>query len=369
MTMREAIGRCLVLALLIGMCGVDIATAQGSKTVTIPDDVACKGCVLERRHVVRLGRATDSVLLGRLSVVAPSPRGYFVVAPTATLWQAAVYDSSGALVRTLGRRGQGPGEFTRIYRPIIGSGDTVFVHETDGRYHVYAPDLRFIETRRLPARPMKILTLPDGQSVVGADIGSALGYPLHLVSNEGALVRSFGTTNAVYRADRSVDRARQIGPASGDHMIWSGLTTRYEIELWNVRGARPDLVIRRTAPWVEPWREPEGLFNTHRPPTQLVNVRELPAGKLWTRLIVAAKSWAPDPSLGPSATNTVGVRDRFMDSVIEVLDVRTLRVLARQRFDEAFLIFIPYSELVYSLTETDEGFVFADLWRLSLRTP
>ncbi len=361
---------CPVVAVFVFIGTIaSVTAAQATKTVTIPDEIACKECAIVRQHVVRVGRPTDSVLLGRLSVVARSPRGYFVVAPTATRFQAAVYDSSGVLLRTLGRRGQGPGEFTQISRPVIGPADTVFIFELDGRYSVYTPELQFIETRRLPVRPDEILMLPTGEMVIGAVVGSALGYPLHLVGREAGLVRSFGTTNPVYRADRVAEQRRQIGLAgTGADMIWSGRSTRYDIELWGVRAPRPQLVMTRNAPWFGEWSEPEGAFNTHRPPTTVADVRGSSDGRLWVRLSVADRAWAPDPSIG-QAIATVGVGNRFKDSVLEVLDVRAGRVLARQRFDEGYHVFIPSTDLMYTLTETDQGFVVADIWRVSLHTP
>ena len=58
----------------------------------------------------------------------------------------SVFLHDGTFLRTVGRRGQGPGEFTAAWALSIGSGDTLTILD-DGmmRYSVFSPDGRFVD--------------------------------------------------------------------------------------------------------------------------------------------------------------------------------------------------------------------------------
>jgi hypothetical protein len=62
----------------------------------------------------------------------------FYVAPLADSYRVAVFDTNGQLMRTFGRRGQGPGEFVEIRDLQKGPEDSLFVLH-DERISVFAP--------------------------------------------------------------------------------------------------------------------------------------------------------------------------------------------------------------------------------------
>ena len=51
-----------------------------------------------------------------------------------------VYSSEGVYQQTIGRRGDGPGEFRFPTAPLIGPGDTILVSDEIGRFARFAPD-------------------------------------------------------------------------------------------------------------------------------------------------------------------------------------------------------------------------------------
>lgn len=85
--------------------------------------------------------------LGDVDAVAADSRGNIYILD-GTSQEIQVFDAEGGYLRTLGGRGQGPGEFREALGPAIAQGDTLWV--ADGlapRYSIFAPDGTFIGTR------------------------------------------------------------------------------------------------------------------------------------------------------------------------------------------------------------------------------
>ncbi len=56
-----------------------------------------------------------------------------------------IYDSAGEHLRTMGRHGEGPGEFQDPYQIWVGAGDTIWVGDySPWRYNLFAPDGAFV---------------------------------------------------------------------------------------------------------------------------------------------------------------------------------------------------------------------------------
>ena len=85
--------------------------------------------------------------LGDVDAVAADSRGNIYILD-GTSQEIQVFDYDGGYLRTLGGRGQGPGEFREALGPAIAQGDTLWV--ADGlapRYSIFAPDGTFTGTR------------------------------------------------------------------------------------------------------------------------------------------------------------------------------------------------------------------------------
>ena len=85
--------------------------------------------------------------LGNIDAVAADTRGNIFILD-GTTQEIHVFDAGGGFLRTLGGRGQGPGEFREALGPAIAPGDTLWV--ADGlapRYSIFGPDGTFIGTR------------------------------------------------------------------------------------------------------------------------------------------------------------------------------------------------------------------------------
>lgn len=88
----------------------------------------------------RVGGEDDEVVFGYVRDVATDSRG---MTYAADFQHSAVYvfSGSGTLVREIGRKGEGPGEFNQLWGLIIGEADTLYVWDS-GRRHVtvFSPD-------------------------------------------------------------------------------------------------------------------------------------------------------------------------------------------------------------------------------------
>ena len=104
--------------------------------------------------------------LGNIDAVAADSRGNIYILD-GTTQEIQVFDAEGGYLRTLGGRGQGPGEFREALGPAIAPGDTLWVADGQApRYSIFAPDGTLVGTRaRLAAWGLiteRCTIAPDG---------------------------------------------------------------------------------------------------------------------------------------------------------------------------------------------------------------
>src|SRR5690606_20588771 len=126
---------------------------------------------------------------------------YYVLFAYATTIK--VFDAQGRFLRTVGRKGAGPGEFEGATGLYVSDADTLHVLGWGtSRHSVFAPDFSFVRSNPLALQPqLQWQMLPDARVVLNVDIRSPdlIGIPLHLLGVDGALVRSFGSETGAYR--------------------------------------------------------------------------------------------------------------------------------------------------------------------------
>ncbi|HEV3052559.1 MAG TPA: 6-bladed beta-propeller [Longimicrobium sp.] len=110
--------------------------AQDS-AAALPDADERRAAAVPVREVAR---SRDDSLFSDITSIATDSRGRIYVGD----WMAArvvVLDSGAALVRTLGRKGLGPGEFRSVRGLQVLNGDSLLVYDPNaGRLSVFAPD-------------------------------------------------------------------------------------------------------------------------------------------------------------------------------------------------------------------------------------
>lgn len=112
--------------------------------------------------VVRIGAVGDeSSQLFRVSDVTQLANGSIVVANQGTD-EVRVFDGSGGHVRTIGRSGRGPGEFTGVRRVYAIGGDSLLVVDL-ARVSLFAPEGEFVRsTQEVSPPPDAAVRLSNG---------------------------------------------------------------------------------------------------------------------------------------------------------------------------------------------------------------
>lgn len=118
---------------------------------------------VEHHPVARIGQ--PKVELSQLSRIAVSYRGIVAVVQHQD-FNVRLFDSAGTLLTVLGRRGQAPGEFSRMFGATVGwFGDTVWVFERSvGRMSFFGPDGKFLRVESDAALLLPPSDQPDGEA-------------------------------------------------------------------------------------------------------------------------------------------------------------------------------------------------------------
>jgi hypothetical protein len=192
---------------------------------------------------------TDSAYIGsifRENQISFSPKGRIAVGDVMTS-RVLIFDADGTVDTVLGREGEGPGEFTRLYQVAWDSRDRLWAGELRGRFTIYSSSLALdtilsvrdqsvyglqhasdravvsFKTHALEGLALRTYPLDGDQPldslfpyhsnarapyvrsiympiyrVVGDTVIAAtnFSYPLHLLSLDGDSIESFGTAPA-----------------------------------------------------------------------------------------------------------------------------------------------------------------------------
>jgi hypothetical protein len=355
----------VALALALSLSAAVPLSCQNNVRV-VPSSPACPACKVVLEPVVTLGRSGDPALT-RLTKVAMDSRGQFFVGPTFERGEIVMYDAGGRFVRRFGRPGQGPGEFRGpIHMLRVGPGDSIHVFEGP-RHTVLAPALRaFGSVRVLEILPNDLAFLADGRLVAQHMVmgRGGIGQPLHFVGDGGRIAQSFAGTEK-WDPTRIYLGLRAIAPASGNR-VWSAHAGAYRVELWEPGGSNP-LTLVRNASWFQPWehevrRSAEAL---ERP--RIADVAEDRQGRLWVSILVRDPKHRRARETREVPLTEVDANAEF-DTVLEVLDPRSGRLLARTRFEQAIPAFIGDGSVVFTRREDPDGNIVIDVWRARLST-
>lgn len=312
---------------------------------------------IEVRAIATIGTDGAGPALSRLTSLAMDDAGCFYAAPTYEPGVAAVYGRDGRYLRSFGRRGQGPGEYTsRLMRVRIAPQDTV--HVLDGpRHTVLAPGGdTFVRLTTLSFVPRSTSFTRDGRLVVTSPLEGS-GRQVHILSPDGTVERSLvpvpeGDPRALHNG---------VGPLSNikEGNLWIGSPDRYRLDLWSTDG-RLLRSIEREVPWFPP-RAARG--RTPEPGARLLGLLQTDS-LVWTLVRV------PDSRGGGFAPTGRPVEEVDMneheDTIIEALFAVTGEVVGSIRLDAAASGFLGKSPIVYTSREMDSGLIAIDVLRLSL---
>ena len=327
--------------------------AQSRKT--IPDRQDCPTCRIRLASEVVLV-APDSLrgFDAHTFMVAAGNNGY-LIGNRARLDQILSFDSLGNLKRTIGRSGDGPGEFRWLTALAVGLGDTI--HAFGTHHSVFTEKGEFVRSRYVldGSTVNAAFGLPDNTLLLQAMFRTPelVGQPLHVVDTFGRRDESFGSLPGEAFTGEYHERFRAVNPSRRGG-FWSMNRNHYQIAHWN-RSGNLDGVLLRECEWCASWQSLPGPASQYRPVTSFASIVEDDAGRIWTLSLTADEQWAPVPSLRvgrESRRQPVAHDDRLWDSVLEVIDPGAARLVLSQRFDARYSGLLPGNR-VWRLEETD----------------
>jgi hypothetical protein len=131
----------------------------------LPDQTAASAAWTAPKLLVealRIGGVSDSDPFGQLMDLAPHPDGGVVVFDIHA-GQLLRFDAEGNFVDSIGRSGQGPGEYDGVNGVAVSPQELVYVRSMDGRFLVFDEYGEFRRGWRYPSRLMHDRKLTMGQ--------------------------------------------------------------------------------------------------------------------------------------------------------------------------------------------------------------
>jgi hypothetical protein len=303
----------------------------------------CARCVSISRVATLQAVPGDTQLSGTDPRFASDSRGRIYVSDDRIQGRIFVFNDRGVYLRTLGRVGNGVGEFQAIRHLVVDRGDSLHVFDDAlKRQTVLDPSWRVVRIKRYPGSNRGLVLLPDGRVVVSRLIQTRdrAGLPIHVSDDTGGIGRSFGNPVGFWRSDFPHVLARSMC-LSGNADLWAGHFTQYVLERWSIDGTLRESLGRRVA-WFEPWISPDGRIGEAAPQSRLTSIACESPRRLWTKSFVADSQWREGLGVRAGESGdaaTIVDPNKYYDTVIEVIDPVERNVIASSRFDEALYEF------------------------------
>jgi hypothetical protein len=224
-------------------------------------------------------------------------------------------------------------------------GDSILVIDRRGRRaSIYNSGLGFIRSIPLAAAftPFVVASWPD--RVIGNGIRNtpeAFGLPLHVISygREQMTVRkSFGPENRDGLPGQSP--ALLFMPMSGtkDGSVWAADRFRYRLSKWSADGRLLSQLVRRSQWFPNAVDGDQSAIGnpTTPPPTVVRSIHTDSSNLIWVLINVGSANWKSawtGVRAGAAEAGRAAVRDDLLyDSIVEVIDPVSARVIARREF-------------------------------------
>jgi hypothetical protein len=315
-----------------------VASAQSPATKKIDDTHLCRTCVLRIEKVVTLADPVTAMgSSSNLTVIDRDSRGRYWVADYRSRTNVLVFAPDGKLVKRIGREGSGPGEFRNVITLLVGPGDTVHVFDQGNgrRTEIDARTLEVIGAYKSDYY-FSIVMRPNGNFVAGYSQAHR-GRLFHEIDRNGNLVKAFGGDGQVSPIYTQAWLGRTVFPdrQGGFYAI---SRRNYAFEHWEADlrlTARWD----RNASWF-PVSEPRQSRPALHGEPDIFAAWVSADGLLFVGSHVRQDGW--EKALGDKkdemgrAYKGVDDNDRYYDSIIEVIDLKSPQVLATLRDDRYF---------------------------------
>ncbi len=303
--------------------------------------MTCAECVITLDTLVTIGGLDGPGLdiISMFSKCAVDRRGRILVSGDAEI---SVFDSTGRYLRTVGRQGEGPGEYGSIAHIAVGPR---YIHVFDSqqeRRTMLDHDFEVVRTDRFPGRARSVGVLNDDVAVFAGDL-------LHMLRPSGEMT-SHGDDGRVHSSRPWPWDALAIVTGKDD-TVWAVAFLVNRLSRWDLA---PEPKVGR----VFDRRVPE--FDEGGDAFALASVSSIMLDDrgLWLVWHTADPDWTGQlPSyenLTPSSIDIAELRDSWLDLV----DPDTGRTIARYHQDHVLGDFAVGSGYVVGYEESDAGVPF-----------
>ena len=247
-------------------CSFSALAQSAPATVIHPDATVVQ--TISAGSVVSFG--DEAMEFHRIVAIVPLRSGGLVVANGGS-HQLRFFDSAGRLVREVGRRGGGPGEYQQIGGVTALPGDSLLVWDGFARRAtVLAPNGEYVRAFALQApfegggSVMRAVALSTGDVLIGfSEITTLAPSPV---------ARSFGERLLLYSADGQRRNQTELRLASSDRFVQATSRDAGDVAYWSLAFGR-SLTVRATpsgvatgdgTSWLVEMRDPRSLAITKR---------------------------------------------------------------------------------------------------------
>ena len=352
------------LAALLALAALHHPTtlsASAQEPIRVSGEVTCTECVITLDTIVTIGGLDGPGLgvIANISRAALDPQGRILISNPMQA-EFSVFDSTGAFIRSVGGRGDGPGEYTAISQIDVGP---VYIHVFG--YHqgrtLLDHDFEVVRTDRFPGQVLSSLVTASDDVVFMASVGTptAAGHKLHILRVSGEM-ESFGTDDS--RADRSRTPPHLVSLTGDDRTLWAVQPEPNRISRWSLApGVAPAGVFDREVEEFD--RDAPSTLSWPRSANMGIMLDD---NGLWI-------AWqTPDPGWtgrqrprGPPSEPL----DSILDSWIDLVDPATGSTLARYHTDGMIVGFVAGSRYLLGYGETDAGVPYLHLLEPAIVRP
>jgi hypothetical protein len=343
--------------------------------VTIEDKVVCQACGMVLGPPVTLADGNGApVRSGPPASIVENSRGEFIAAYGRDL--PGIYDSRGGFVRSIGRSGEGPGEFRSAEIILLGDADSLLIIDRGlQRLTLLSPEGRYVRSAPIPDGTYSAARTIDGKVVLMAQVPDRARFakPFHVLDRLGNYVLSFGEGDGTAIPGQTPPLSRWVRAAARGGFWSVPVHGNYLIERWSTDGVRQG-AYRRVAEWFPTSGTRRLSFSRDLPPTpQILSIAEDEGGIVWIAIRVADANWrsavrwdsrrAGEQALRP----VIEDRSKAFDVIIEAVDVANAQLVARERLDVGWASFTGDNRLM-TVRDLSDGNIDVRLQKFSLRS-
>ena len=148
---------------------------------------------LRLEEVLAIGSMEGDQSFGRIMDIAWDGRDRILVADDLGS-HIKVFGSDGSYVGTIGRAGEGPGEFSQPWQIAVDPSDSLYVWDAGhSRIMVFSPDHHFTRSFLIsPAWVVASMEVPAPDRLLLAAFGTGETLPIKVLDKDGAVLREAG---------------------------------------------------------------------------------------------------------------------------------------------------------------------------------